>query len=152
MRLLFLAIALTIVGACTTARVLDDSSDRNLRNEAIAFYDRYSAALRAGERTRLAQFYSPQGALLVINGQRMRMTHAGIDSIYRGPGWSPPVFFEFQDLDYEELPGRQVLVTGRFRWLRAANADTGRFVYLAIVQPVDSGVAIRLEHETQIGR
>ena len=119
--------------------------------EARALFYNYETALRAGQRDRLASFYAPSGAVIVINGRRQFQTPAQIDSTYRG-GWQPPVFFAFDSLAYDALSGGDVLVTGRFRWVRAQQPDTLRVVYLAVLQQTPSGPRIRVEHETVVPR
>ena len=119
--------------------------------EARTFFYNYETALRAGQRDRLASFYAPSGAVIVINGQRRFQTPAQIDSTYRGP-WQPPVFFAFDTLSYDALSGGDVLVTGRFRWVTAQRPDTLRVVYLAVLQQTSAGPRIRVEHETVIPR
>jgi hypothetical protein len=116
--------------------------------DARAFYERYAAALKAHRRETLASFYSPHGALIVINGARYRLTNRGIDSVYRGAGWQGPLFFAWDSLAFEVLSQRQVLVTGGFGWLRAGSADTSRYIYLSILDATPSGLKIRVEHET----
>jgi ketosteroid isomerase-like protein len=115
------------------------------------FYD-YETALRAGQRNRLVSFYAPSGAVIVFNGQRSFRTPAQIDSLYRGSAWQPPVFFAFDNLAYDALSGGDVLVTGRFRWLRAQSADTLRLTYLAVLRQTPAGLRISVEHETQVAR
>ena len=87
------------------------------------------------------------GALIVQAGQRRFHSRAAIDSFYRGP-WHGPAYFAWDTLAFDTLPSDLVLVTGRFRWLAAGATDTTRFIYSAILQPVDSGLAIRVEQET----
>jgi hypothetical protein len=43
----------------------------------------------------------------------------------------------------------RVLVTGGFRWQRSGQTDTSRFVYAALRQSADSGMATIFEHETE---
>jgi hypothetical protein len=120
--------------------------------EARTFFYNYETALRAGQRDRLASFYSPSGAIIVINGGRRFQTPAQIDNTYRGPSWQPPVFFAFDSLTYDALSGSDVLVTGRFRWVTAQRPDTLRVVYLAVLQQTQTGPRIRVEHETVVPR
>ena len=119
--------------------------------EARTLFYNYETALRAGQRDRLASFYTPSGAVVVINGARRYQTRAQIDSTYRGP-WRPPVFFSFDSLAYDALSGGDVLVTGRFRWVRAQQPDTLRVVYLAVLEQTSEGPRIRAEHETVVPR
>jgi hypothetical protein len=114
------------------------------------FFAAYESALKAHRRDTLAHFYHPSGALVVVNGTRMTLTLAGIDSLYRGPGWQGPVFFSFDSLRFEAIAPTQVVVTGGFRWLPAQSTDTGRYVYLAIVDRTTRGLKIRVEHETAL--
>ena len=119
--------------------------------EARTLFYNYETALRAGQRDRLASFYSPSGAIIVINGRRRFQTPAQLDSTYRH-GWQPPVFFAFDSLSYDALDGGDILVTGRFRWVAAQRPDTLRVVYLAVLQPTSAGPRIRVEHETVVPR
>lgn len=56
-------------------------------------------------------------------------------------------FVEFDSLDTD-----RVLVTGFFRWQARGAADTSRYTYAALLEAADSGLVIRVEHETAIGR
>ena len=46
------------------------------------------------------------------------------------------------------LSRRQVLVTGGFLWQSAGQQDTAHYIYAALLEAVDSGMAMRFEHET----
>jgi hypothetical protein len=140
---------------CVVLGCVSPASGQETRNpEALAgvreFFAAYESALKAHRRDTLAHFYHPGGALIVLNGTRMTLTLAGIDSLYRGPGWQGPVFFSFDSLRFEAIAPAQVVVTGGFRWLQAQSADTGRYVYLAIVDRTTGGLKIRVEHETDL--
>ena len=117
-------------------------------NDVRQFYSAYEAALKAHRRDTLSQFYHPAGALIVLNGRRMALSAAQIDSIYRG-SWEGPAFFSFDDLQFHLVSPVQVVVTGGFRWLRPQSADTTRYVYLALVDRGQSGLRIHVEHETE---
>lgn len=134
--------------SCASAPAHETHGD--LIAEARSFYAAYEAALKAGQRERLASFYAADGALLQLNGQRMRPSNHAIDSVYRGPGWQPPTFFAFDRLEFDRLSGSDVLATGTFRWLDAARPDTMRVAYTAILRRADDRFAIRSEHETVI--
>jgi hypothetical protein len=112
------------------------------------FYAAYEAALKAHRRDTIAQFYHAGGALIVVNGIRMALNSAQIDSTYRGP-WEGPAFFAFDNLQFHTISPAQVVVTGGFRWLSAQSADTTRYVYLAIIDRTPTGPRIRVEHETE---
>ncbi len=143
---------LSVGGACSTPRTpAIDAPPRDWRKASATFYDDYGEALRAHRRESLAQYYSPEGALVVFDGRPRRLSNAALDSLYRGP-WQGPAFFAWDSLSFDSLNPGQVLVTGHFRWQSAAASDTSRLVYAAILQAVDSGLAIRFEHETSAPR
>ena len=118
-------------------------------SDASAFYRDYESALKAHRRDTIAHFYHADGALFVLNGERIRNSRVAIDSMYRTQ-WQGPVFFSFDSLQFESLNPDQILVTGRFRWLSAQSPDTGRYAYLSILDRTPKGLKIRLEHETQL--
>jgi len=124
-----------------------DGPPSDLRASASAFYDAYGSAISTPHREAIASFYHPDGALRVLNGHSSRQTRAAIDSSYRG-AWSPPAFFAWEELAFDSIAPGQVLVTGGFLWQGAGQADTAKFVYAALLEAVDSGMAIRFEHET----
>ncbi len=146
--LLILLFACSISVGCSFAPI-PQTTTRFSDADARAFYRQYEHALKAHRGDTLAQFYHPDGALLVLNGTRIRQTHAGIDSVYRS-SWRGPVFFAFDSLHFEPLNSAQVLVTGRFRWLNAQSPDTGNYAYLSILDRTAAGLRIRVEHETQL--
>ena len=117
----------------------------------MPFYESYGAALKAHRRDTIVEYYSPQGALIVFNGARRRLSRNGIDSVYRGP-WQGPVFFSWDSMAYDVIRPQQVLVTGQFRWQPRGSADTARYIYLSILEVSDSRMAIRVEHETLMPR
>ena len=124
-----------------------DGPPANLEASTRELFTRYEAAIVAHRRDALAGFYHPDGAVRVINGHTTRSSRAQLDSAYRGP-WTPPAYFAWEALEYDSLDPGSMLVTGGFRWTRAGSADTARYLYAAVVQAVDSGMAIRFEHET----
>jgi hypothetical protein len=124
-----------------------DGPPANLKASAEQLYIQYEAALKAQRRESLAGFYHVDGAVRVINGTTSRMSRSQLDSVYR-TSWVPPAFFAWEQLSYDSLDPGTVLVTGGFRWTRAGAVDTMRYLYAAVLQAVDSGIAIRFEHET----
>ena len=124
-----------------------DGPPVDLRASASAFYDAYGSAISTPRRDAIAGFYHPDGALRVLNGHSRRQTRASIDSGYRG-AWSPPAFFAWDALAFDSIAPGQVLVTGGFLWQSAGQPDTAKFIYAALLEAVDSGMAIRFEHET----
>jgi len=124
-----------------------DTPSQDVLRAAARFYDAYSEDARAHRREKLAQYYAPNGALIVLAGQRRFYSRAAIDSFYRGP-WQGPAYFAWDTLAFDTLSSNLVLVTGRFRWLAAGARDTTRFIYAAILQTADSSLAIRVEQET----
>ena len=148
-------LALTGVGvlvllSCSSSsgeRSAGDGPPANLKASAERLYTQYEAALKAQRRESIAGFYHVDGAVRVVNGVTSRMSRSQLDSIYR-TSWVPPAFFAWEPLSYDSLDAGTVLVTGGFRWTRAGAADTMRYLYAAVLQAVDSGMAIRFEHET----
>lgn len=128
-----------------------DGAPVGLKAAADAFYDAYGKALSEPKREAIAGFYHPDGALILLDGDPRRMTRAAIDSTYRTQ-WSPPAYFAWERLAFDSLSPRQIIVTGHFLWQSAGQPDTGRFVYAAVLERVDSGLAIRFEHETSAPR
>ena len=147
-----LGLVLSLASACApTQSAGTDGPPVDLRASAARFYVAYGDAVRAGRGDALAQFYAPTGALRVIDGQARHATRAGLDSVYRG-GWQGPAFFAWDSLAFDSVDTEHVLVTGFFRWQTRSAPDTGRYIYAALLQAVDSGLAIRFEHETPAGR
>jgi hypothetical protein len=138
--------------ACKPQRASStDGPPEHLVQSAREFFDAYTRDLRAHSRGRLADYYDPNGAVIVIAGHRRFYSRAALDTFYRG-AWQPPAFFAWDTLAFDSLSPELVLVTGRFRWLVAENPDTARYIYASILQAVDSGLAIRVEHETPAPR
>jgi hypothetical protein len=133
--------------SCASTPPQESSTDFS-ESAARSFYDVYESALKAHRRDTLAQFYHPDGAIVVLNGSRMHATHAGIDSVYRG-GWQGPRFFAFDSLRFQPLGAQHVLVTGGFRWLASQSSDTSHYIYLSILERSPNGLRIRVEHETK---
>jgi hypothetical protein len=118
-----------------------------LQASAAALYQAYGEALSTPRREVIASFYHHAGAVLVINGVPRRASRAVLDSTYRGP-WSPPAFFTWEGLEFDSVGPGRVIVTGGFRWQRSGLPDTSRYIYAALLEADDSGLAIRFEHET----
>ena len=142
---------LSLGSACSPRTPSTDGPRSDWRKASVTFYHDYGEALRAHRRETMAQYYSPEGALIVFNGRPRRLSQAGLDSLYRGP-WQGPAFFAWDSLRFDSLSPGEVLVTGHFNWQSTATSDTGRFVYAAVLQALDSGLAIRFEHETSAPR
>lgn len=124
-----------------------DGPPADLKASARELFAQYEAAVRLHRREVIARFYHFEGAVRVINGTTSRMGRAQLDSVYRTT-WTPPEFFTWEELSFDSLDPRTVLVTGGFRWARMGATDTARYLYAAVLQAVDSGMAIRFEHET----
>ena len=144
-----LAFAVSAAIACRPA----DGPDRldqpvDLRASAAALYDSYTTSLTEGRPEALSSFYHPDGAIRVINGFTRRATRAGLDSSYRS-GWNPPAFFAWDSLVFDSIAPGNVIVTGTFRWVEQGKRDTTHWLYAALLQVIDSGLAIRFEHETR---
>lgn len=126
-----------------------DGPPSDLLAASRSLFSQYERALQTGARERLASFYHVEGAHVIFNGQARFRSRALIDSLYRYH-WGPPAYFAWDSLQFEALPPTSVVAFGRFRWLRPADADTEHFAYVAVLEAVDSGMAIRLEHETRL--
>lgn len=124
-----------------------DGPPAHLKASARELFAQYEVAIKMGQRDAIARFYHVDGAVRVINGTTSRMSRAQLDSVYR-TRWTPPAFFAWDALAYDSLDPGTVLVTGGFRWARPGGSDTANYLYAAILQTVDSGLAIRFEHET----
>jgi ketosteroid isomerase-like protein len=134
--------------SCASAPAYETQGDAIA--DARSFYAAYEAALKAGQRERLASFYAADGAIVQLNGRRLRLSHHAVDSVYRGAGWQPPAFFAFDNLEFDRLSDGDVMATGTLRWLDAGASDTTRVAYTAILRRADNRLAIRSEHETVI--
>jgi hypothetical protein len=145
------AIILACSPATDGAQVLD-GSHQDLIASSRRLYEQYEAALSARQRERLASFYHPDGAVFVINGRHMVMTIQEIDSVYTRSRWNPPDYFMFDELVFNPLSSDDVAVTGTFLWQRSGTLDTTRYRYAAFITAIDSGMAIRFEHETVLPR
>ena len=136
--------------ACSPSSDIPASTDgppADPEASARELFAQYERSIKTGQRDAIAQFYHVDGAVRVINGTTSRMSRAQLDSVYRN-AWTPPAFFAFDALAYDSLDAGTVLVTGGFRWARPGASDTANYIYAAILQAVDSGMAIRFEHET----
>jgi hypothetical protein len=140
-------LALALVTACASNKPVPPAPP-DLRAQATAFFEHYAVSLRNGERQRIASYYMPPGATIIINGARRFSTLAEIDARYRGAGWQPPAMFAWEGLEFEQLNDRQVAATGHFRWLSAGQADTTRMIYFGLLENTADGLRIRIEHET----
>jgi hypothetical protein len=118
-----------------------------LKAAAAAHYEAYGAALAIPRRSAIAGFYHRDGALIVFNGVSRRQSHAELARRYEG-SWNPPAYFAWENLAFDSIAPREVIVTGGFRWLSAGQRDTMRFIYAAVLVAADSGMAIIFEHET----
>lgn len=143
------ALAAIIIAACKAPERAprSDGASAGLLSSAGRFYEAYARDLQGGHRTALAHYYAPEGAVVVLAGQREHRSRADMDSIYRS-AWSPPAYFAWDDLAFDSLGPDRVLVTGAFLWRAPGSPDTSRFVYAALLEAVDSGLALRFEHET----
>ena len=124
-----------------------DGPPVDLRASAAAFYEAYGSALASARRGDIAGFYHPAGALVVFNGVARRFTRAELQDKYQY-SWSPPAFFAWEGLSFDSAGPGEVLVTGGFRWQGAGQRDTVPYIYAALLEAVDSGLAIVFEHET----
>src|SRR5687768_11189051 len=141
---------LLVLLACSPSSSVPASTNgppADLEATARELFAQYEAAIKTGRRDAIARFYHVDGAVRVINGTTSRMSRAQLDSVYRTT-WTPPAFFAWDALAYDSLDPGSVLVTGGFRWARPGASDTANYLYAAVLQAVDSGLAIRFEHET----
>jgi len=141
------ALALLACSSTSHRAVPVDGGPRDLKQSARELFAQYEDAIVRQRREAIAGFYDYRGVVRVLNGTTRRLSRAQLDTIYR-TSWTPPAFFTFDSLAYDSIAPGQVLVTGGFRWARAGAHDTARFIYAALLQAVDSGMAIRFEHET----
>jgi hypothetical protein len=140
-------IALLACSYSPRSRSIADRPPAGLKASAQEFFAQYEAAIKTPRREAIAGFYHREGAIRVLNGTTSRLSRLQLDSVYRTT-WTPPAFFAWEELSYDSLNPGTVIVTGGFRWARHGATDTLRFLYAAVVQAVDSGMAIRFEHET----
>lgn len=149
-RLIHAALLIALTSACAhDAGVSEPVSTPpiDLQAAAAAHYEGYGRALADGNRSAIAGFYHPDGALIVFNGDPRRQSQAELHSRYAG-AWTPPAWFTFDDLAFDSIAPARVLVTGGFRWHAAGTTDTTRFIYAAVLAASDSGMGIIFEHET----
>lgn len=146
-------VALTILGlvlGCSRSEpsgAMRDGPPGDLLLSARQLYEAYGRDLRNHERGRLAGYYHWDEVLLIVAGHKQRVSRAALDSLYRF-NWQGPAYFEWDSLGFDSLAPGLVLVTGGFRWLEPGATDTTRYIYLSVLAAVDSGLAIRVEHET----
>ena len=142
-------IFLVLVLACAPQgeELVLDGPPADLKASSRELYAQYESAIRESRREVLASFYHFRGALRVFNGAAERVSRAGLDSAYQS-SWVAPTFFAWEDLTFDSLQVGTVLVTGGFKWLSKGATDTSRFLYVAVLQAADSGMAITFEHET----
>jgi hypothetical protein len=147
---IFIAVASTGV-ACAPrtapSPIVQDGPPPDLIASTERLYQQYGAALSAGRRGVLANYYHYLGARIVFNGVHRRVSRDELRQRYL-TSWTPPAFFTWEALTFDSLSTSQVLVTGGFRWQSAGQRDTSRFIYAALVVAQDSGMAIVFEHET----
>lgn len=112
-------------------------------------YRAYGEALTTPRPEALSGFYHPEGALIVLNGVATRPTRQQIDARYR-TAWTAPAFFAWDSLAFDSIAPGQLMVTGNLRWQSRGQLDTSRVIYAALLVAVDTGLAIRFEHETVV--
>ena len=148
-----LTLAVVYAASCGgPARVTGDPAGRgpdDLRAAAERMYQAYGDALTTPRPEVLGSFYHPDGALIVLNGLARRSTREEIDSRYR-TAWTAPAFFAWDSLAFDSIGPGQLMVTGNLRWHSQGQPDTSRVIYAALLVAVDTGLAIRFEHETVI--
>ena len=142
-------VLLLLAAACSTAHSASRQAraPRDLRATAARMYRAYGEALTTPRPEALSGFYHPEGALIVLNGIAARPTRQQIDTRYR-TAWTAPAFFAWDSLAYDSIAPGQVMVTGNLRWQSRGQRDTSRVIYAALLVAVDTGLAIRFEHET----
>lgn len=119
----------------------------DLKGAAAEHYEAYGQALAGAQRSAIATFYHPDGALIVFNGEARRQSRADLQGEYEG-AWSPPAYFAWENLAFDLLAPGEVIVTGGFKWQSVGAPDTLRFIYAAVLVARDSGLGIVFEHET----
>jgi hypothetical protein len=128
-----------------------DGPPADLVASTKSLYQQYERAIQTGDRNRLASFYHFQGATVVGDGQAETLTRPGLDSIFRFD-WNPPSYFKWDSLTVVAKPPNGALVFGTFLVRFHSAPDTAHFAYVALVEAVDSGMAIHFEHETRLSR
>ena len=149
-RVLAFVAAVTLTAGCGALRGAMSAPPDPLA-DARTFFDSYISAIRAGQRDRIASFYSEKGAYTAYGTAANLESRETMDAIYRGPRWQPPTHFVFDTLAFHRLDDDEVLVTGRFRWV-AGGADTIRVGYVGLLERTASGYGIRVESETTLPR
>ena len=72
-------IVLVLITACASRQPATPAPP-DLRAQATAFFEHYAVSLRNGERARIASYYMPTGATIILNGNRRFLTSAEIDA------------------------------------------------------------------------
>jgi hypothetical protein len=141
-----------LVLACTRPPAASDRASAgpaDLRAAAERMYQAYGDALTTPRPELLGSFYHPDGALIVLNGIARRSSRDEIDTRYR-TAWNAPAFFAWDSLAFDSIGPGQLMVTGNLRWQSQGQRDTSRVIYAALLAVVDTGLAIRFEHETVV--
>ena len=107
----------------------------------------YARLLLAGDRTAIAALYDPDGALLVLNGQRIEASPAEIVQRYGAERWQPPASFQWRNLHFEAAGPEAVAVLGEFIW-GETNRPPVIGTYHALLRRGERGLVIRIEDET----
>lgn len=143
------ALMSTLTGCVIQPRPKPPPVDPTIMVQAArTFYAGIERSLRSGDRAALLRLFSADGLLMVLDGVTTHYTPAALDSLY-GPAWQPPAYFAWDSLRFEVLPPDHLAVLGEIRWLDVGARDTLRYLYVGLIRAVDSGFAIRIEHETR---
>lgn len=120
---------------------------RQLVREAADLMDEYARRLRAGDRAGIAALYDPDGAVLVMNGQRIYADRPDIARRYADERWQAPTSFEWRTLHYEAVGPDAVVVLGEFAWSDAGGPPATGF-YHGLLRRDGDRLFIRIEDET----
>ncbi len=112
------------------------------------FMEGYGRDLAAGERAALGERYDTAGSLALINGRTIELSHAETAARYL-ESWTPPLFFQWDNLSYHIIEPETALVMGRFKWMRS-EPDTTVYSYGAVLRLTPMGWRIRAEIETRM--
>ena len=121
-------------------------SEDALVAEAQAFMESYATDLREGRRDAIIARYDPRGVYFMGHGQKRQVTLDGLEAIYHGNQWRPPVSFAWRDMSYEVVGPDAVVMAGLIDW--GLNAEVTMCIsYTGLLLRRDGRWMIRLEDE-----
>ncbi len=128
-------------------RPAERSSANEIELEARRFMGEYGADLRDHDRASLAARYAPSGATILFNGEVVPGSFEDIATRYREQ-WTGPTDFGWNELSYDVLEPKAVVVTGTFDWGTPKGPE--RYTYANILQRHDGEFRISREVETRL--